>query len=156
MNEGLGTDDFLWWCNINVLHKKWKFQEATVLRSAGLVLSEGHKWRVCFRPLPVVCVWLFSPRVSSCHLPSVCHTRQLRLCNEERGGSVPHLTTETLLIYLPGRAMTGLDQPTPYNWVMPYNTCNFASCSSFCGLFWIIIVEFFKHIFSCLFFLTII
>ena len=24
LNEGLGTDDFLWWCNI-VIHKKWKF-----------------------------------------------------------------------------------------------------------------------------------
>ena len=25
LNEGLGTNDFLWWCNINVIHKKWKF-----------------------------------------------------------------------------------------------------------------------------------
>ena len=25
LNEGLGTNDFLWWCNINVIPKKWKF-----------------------------------------------------------------------------------------------------------------------------------
>ena len=31
----------------------------------------------------------FSPWVSSCYLPSVCHTRQLRLCNVERGALCP-------------------------------------------------------------------
>ena len=50
----------------------------------------------------------------------------------------------------PSSSTCQADQPTSHNWVMPYNTLNFASCSSFCGLFRIVIVGFFEHLFSCL------
>ena len=97
-----------------------------------------------FQAHPCGLCWLFSPCVSSCHLPSVCHRWQLSLCSVEGGALCPTIPQR------PSSSTCQADQPTSHNWVMPYNTLNFASCSSFCGLFRIVIVGFFEHLFSCL------